>query len=152
MQAKDQIRLQMDRLGVSPRELAKRIETSEQTIRFWMAGRSYPAKKRVADLEAALSFKLDFSEGGQPRGPTVESTMEAADIGLFLKLRKLPPSVRVTFEKLVDALLGTVDPIEPFNERVAGAKGVAPFSRKISEAGNQNAKEQPRHSTRRSTK
>lgn len=38
MLVKDQIRMQMDRLGVSHRELAKRIGTSEQTARFWTAG------------------------------------------------------------------------------------------------------------------
>ena len=37
MLMKDQIRMQMDRLGVSHRELAKRIGTSEQTARFWTA-------------------------------------------------------------------------------------------------------------------
>lgn len=31
MLVKDQIRMQMDRMGVSPRELAKRIGASEQT-------------------------------------------------------------------------------------------------------------------------
>lgn len=34
MLVKDQIRMQMDRLGVSYGELAKRIGTSEQTARF----------------------------------------------------------------------------------------------------------------------
>lgn len=38
MLVKDQIRMQMDRLGVSHRELAKRIGTSEQAARFWTAG------------------------------------------------------------------------------------------------------------------
>lgn len=134
MLVKDQIRMQMDRLGVSHRELAKRIGISEQTARFWTSGRSYPAKKRIPDIEQALSFKLDFSEGAKVQGPTVSAAMEAADIELFLKLRRLPPSVRLVFEQLVDVYLRT-DPVAPFNEIVrTGDTGVAPFRHRVKEA------------------
>ena len=80
MLIKDQIRMAMDRLGVSHREFASRVGTSEQTARFWTAGRSYPAKKRIPAIEQALSFKLDFSEGSKIQGPTVAAAMEAAGL------------------------------------------------------------------------
>lgn len=138
MLVKDQIRMQMDRLGVSHRELAQRIGTSEQTARFWTSGRSYPAKKRIPDLERVLSFKLDFSEGSKVQGPTVSAAMEAADIELFLKLRRLPPAVRLVFEQLVDVYL-RADPVAPFNERVrTGDTGVAPFRHRVREAGSKH--------------
>lgn len=151
MLVKDQIRMQMDRLGVSHRELAKRIGTSEQTARFWTAGRSYPAKKRIPAIEQALSFKLDFSEGSKEQGPTVSSAMEAADIELFLKLRRLPPTVRLVFEQLVDVYLRT-DPVAPFVDRVKADKGVPPFRHKV--AGVANAVKTPRagHTARREAK
>ena len=82
--------MQMDRPGVSHRELAKRIGTPGQTARLCTAGRSCPEKRRIPSIEQALSFKLDFSEGSKEQGPTVSSAMEAADIELFLKLRRLP--------------------------------------------------------------
>ncbi len=139
MLVKDQIRMQMDRLGVSHRELAKRIGISEQTARFWTSGRSYPAKKRIPELEQALSFKLDFSEGAGVHGPTVSSAMEAADIELFLKLRRLPTAVRLVFEQLVDVYLRT-DPVAPFNERSrTGDTGVAPFRHRVKEAESRHA-------------
>lgn len=153
MLVKDQIRMQMDRLGVSHRELANRIGTSEQTARFWTAGRSYPAKKRIPALEQALSFKLDFSEGTKEQGPTVSSAMEAADIELFLKIRRLPPSVRLVFEQLVDVYV-RADPVAPFNERSrTGDKGIAPFRHRVKEIGPQDeSPTRPSRTTRKESK
>ena len=128
MQVKDQIRARMESLGISYRQLALRCEVSEQTVRFWTSGRSYPKKARIPALEKALSFKLDFGEGQLSQGVTVESTMEASDIELFLKLRRMPVIARMTFEKLVDLYLNQ-QPTEPFLDRSSDAK-ITPFKQR----------------------
>lgn len=101
MEVKDQIRMQMEALDISFKELATRCEVSEQTCRFWVMGRNSPKKGRIQAVEQALSFKIDFSEG-RNQGPTVAENLEATDIEMFLRLRKLPPVARVLFEKVIN--------------------------------------------------
>ena len=86
------------------RELASRCEVTEQTCRFWTMGRNAPKKNRIQAVERALSFKIDFSEG-KSQGPTVSENLEASDIEMFLRLRKLPPTTRVIFEKMINEFM-----------------------------------------------
>ena len=104
MEVKDQIRMRMEALDMSYKELATRCDVTEQTCRFWTMGRNAPKKDRIQAVERALSFKIDFSEG-KNQGPTVSENLEAGDIEMFLRLRKLPPTTRVVFEKMINEFL-----------------------------------------------
>lgn len=97
----------MDILQISYKELAARMNVSEQTTRYWTSGRSNPTKEKLQTLERVLTFKADYTEGVSDVGATVSESMDQADIELFLKLRKLPVSMRLLFEKLVDAYVET---------------------------------------------
>lgn len=104
MEVKDQIRMRMEALDMSFKELANRCDVTEQTCRFWTMGRNAPKKNRIQAVERALSFKIDFSEG-KSQGPTVSENLEASDIEMFLRLRKLPASTRVVFEKMINEFM-----------------------------------------------
>lgn len=150
MLVKDQIRIQMNRLGVSARELAGRVGTSEQTVRGWISGRSFPAKKRIPILEKALSFRLDFSEGATVQGPTVEAAMEAADIELFLRLRKLPAPTRRALDKLVEAI-GSEAPVPAFMDSVKGGTRAIPSFAQRTKGSNLNVVSNPSDARRKKT-
>lgn len=106
MQVKDQLRVRMEQLQIDVTTLAKRIGVSNQSVRHWLNGRSFPGKRHVPDLEKALSMKLDFSEGETPTAvPTVEATLQAGDIELFLKISRLPPELKRSILGVVDAFL-----------------------------------------------
>jgi transcriptional regulator with XRE-family HTH domain len=116
MQIKDQIRVRMEQLGIGVPELAKRVGVSGQTIRFWLDGRNFPSKRVLADVEKALSVKLDFSEGAQAvAAPTVSSMMERTDIELFLQINKLPGAVKVHMHRMVEAMNEALAPATPDN-------------------------------------
>jgi transcriptional regulator with XRE-family HTH domain len=102
VKVKDQIRIRMDQMGVEIGELAKRLGVSNQSVRHWLSGRSFPGKAQIPGLEQALSFKLDFSEGAN-QGPTVESEMSRTDVEMLLIISKLPPDIKVLFFKLATA-------------------------------------------------
>lgn len=106
MLVKDQIRVQMEKLGVDVPELARRVGVSNQSIRHWLAGRSFPGKRHTPALEKALSFKLDFSEGNTPSGAaTVDASLQKTDIELFLLINRLPPQMKLIIERLVREVL-----------------------------------------------
>jgi transcriptional regulator with XRE-family HTH domain len=99
----NQIKVRMDQLKMPVTELAKRCGVSNQSVRHWLNGRSYPGKAKIPDLERALSFKLDFSEGAPAAGQTVEATLEQQDISIFIAITKLPPNVKTLFHQLAVA-------------------------------------------------
>lgn len=106
MLVKDQLQVRMDQLKVSVNELAKRIGVSNQSVRHWLSGRSFPGKRHLPALEKALSFRLDFSEGDTPAAsPTVESTLQKKDIELFLKISRLAPEMKMAIMMVIDAAL-----------------------------------------------
>lgn len=100
MLVKDQLRVRMDQLGIPINELAKRLEVSSQSVRHWLSGRSFPGKAKTVALERALSFKIDFSEGGSSKEMPVSERLQHTDIETFLMITKLPPDVKEAFLKL----------------------------------------------------
>jgi transcriptional regulator with XRE-family HTH domain len=105
MLVKDQIRIRMEQLKISVAELASRLGVSNQTVRHWLSGRSFPGKSKTPDLERALSFKLDYSEGASNNVPTVESSLQATDVETFLAISRLPPEIKHLFGKLATAVM-----------------------------------------------
>jgi transcriptional regulator with XRE-family HTH domain len=122
MLVKDQLRIRMEELGVSVRELSERIEVSDQTVRHWLSGRSFPGKSKAPALERALSFKLDYSEGSMPADATVESTMQKTDVETFLAISRLPPEIKMIFGKLAEAIVRLGDNYAQI-EDLAGVRG-----------------------------
>ena len=105
MDIKDQIKIRMAELGIKPPELGRRGGVSAQSVRFWLAGRSFPGKAKTTLLENALSFKLNFSEGLNEFTSTVEDGLHETDIKTFLALSKLPPQFKHVFAALAQELV-----------------------------------------------
>lgn len=103
MQVKDQLKIRMEQLGVSVGELATRLRVSNQTVRHWLNGRSFPGKRKAPLVERALSFKLDYSEGSISVDKTIESTLKEADLQMIRAYSHLPPEVKLLFARLAEA-------------------------------------------------
>jgi len=73
-------------------QLAMRVGVTEQAVRHWENGRSYPSKAKTRLLEQALSFVLDWSEGENPvqEGRTAAAMIDKADVDLLLVICRLP--------------------------------------------------------------
>ena len=80
MLVKDQLQLRMDQLNISVNELARRVGVSSQSVRHWLAGRSFPGKAKCNLIEEALTFKLDFSEGNTGQTETIEQKLTQTDL------------------------------------------------------------------------
>jgi transcriptional regulator with XRE-family HTH domain len=112
MLIKDQIRARREQLGISVAELAKRVGVSGQAIRHWESGRSFPGKSKAPDVETALSFTLDWTEGRKAVAaqPQMAALIEQGDIELLLLLCRLPTPFKVLMAELakaqLDAILG----------------------------------------------
>lgn len=130
MQVKDQLKIRMEQLGVDVRELADRLHVSNQTVRHWINGRSFPGKRKAPLLEKALSFKLDYSEGMVASNSTIEQTLKEADVKMFRAYQRMPEEVRLLFSRLAEAYSDgdidddveepreiTVDDIKPFEPK-----------------------------------
>jgi transcriptional regulator with XRE-family HTH domain len=93
----------MEQLDMPVTQLAKQLQVSNQTVRHWLSGRSFPGKRKTPELERALSFKLDYSEGAEPHAETVESSLQASDVETFLLINRLPAEVKVLFGRMAKA-------------------------------------------------
>lgn len=100
MLVKDQLQLRMDQLDMPIPELARRVGVSTQSVRHWLAGRSFPAKAKCNLIEAVLSFKLDFSEGNSGQTETIDQKLTQTDLATRTAISQLPPEMQVTFAKL----------------------------------------------------
>lgn len=100
MLVKDQLRLRMDQLEMPIPELARRVGVSTQSVRHWLAGRSFPGKAKCNLIEAVLSFKLDFSEGNTGQTETIDQKLTQTDLATRTAISQLPPEMQVTFGKL----------------------------------------------------
>lgn len=111
MKVSDQIKVRREQLGVSVNELAKRIGVSGQSIRHWENGRSYPGKSKIAALETALSFNIDWTEGSRAASGRsgVSALIDQADIDLLLLICRLPPPAKVLFADLVKMHVTALD-------------------------------------------
>lgn len=92
MLLKDQIRYRRESLGISMKELADRVGITEQAVRHWESGRSFPGKKIMHKVEQALSFTIDWTEGANPgvAGKTAAAMIDQTDVELLLVICKLP--------------------------------------------------------------
>ena len=102
MLVKDQLKVRMDQLEMTPTELARRVGVSGQSVRHWLDGRNYPTKAKTHLLQQALSFKLDYSEGSSVEGVTVEETLRRADASLIIAISKMPPDIRLALSRLTE--------------------------------------------------
>jgi transcriptional regulator with XRE-family HTH domain len=99
MEVKDQIRTRMDEQKMSVAELAQRLQVSNQTVRHWLSGRSFPGKSKAPALEKALSFRLDYSQGAT----VIEADADRIEIEVLLAISKLPPDIKKLFYQLAVA-------------------------------------------------
>lgn len=121
MKVSDQIKVRREQLGVSVNELAKRLGVSGQSVRHWEHGRSYPGKAKIAALESALSFTLDWTEGSRVAAgrPGVSALIDQADIDLLLLICRLPPPAKTLISDLVKMHIRALDGgRKAFSERV----------------------------------
>lgn len=117
MLVKDQIRSRMTQLGISVPTLAKQLGVSEQSVRFWLAGRNLPGKRHAAKLEAALSCTISWTESPrQGERPTATTLLEQADVEIMLKVSKLPMAVKLLIGRLADEIVIS-QRVSEFSER-----------------------------------
>lgn len=92
MKIGEQIRARREQLGVSVNELANRVGVSAQAVRYWESSRSFPGKSKAPDVESALSFSLDWTEGKRvnPAQPQMASLVDRGDVEMLLTLSRLP--------------------------------------------------------------
>lgn len=111
MLIKDQIRSRRESLGLSMQQLADRVGLTEQAIRHWESGRSFPGKSKMAALEQALSFTLDWTEGrnAEGQGKTAASMVDQGDIELVLVIARLPQQAKTLIGDLARMHLEAVD-------------------------------------------
>lgn len=105
MDVKDQLRIRMEQLKVSVNELAKQCGVSNQSVRHWLNGRSYPGKKHIPEIEKRLSMKLDFSPGTSAGLPTADATLQVADLQVFLKFSRLTNEEKRFVSMMVDLMI-----------------------------------------------
>lgn len=106
MLIKDQIKSRMTQLGITVPQLAKQLDVSEQSVRFWTAGRNRPGKRHAAKLEAALSCSINWTESsrGSDR-PTATNLLDQADVELMLKMSRLPMPIKILIGNLADEIV-----------------------------------------------
>lgn len=142
MQIKDQIRARREQLGISVAELAKRVGVSGQAIRHWESGRSFPGKSKAPDVEAALSFTLDWTEGRRADAaqPQMAALVKQEDMDLLMLLCRLPAPFKALLADLAKMQLASIvgdkkafsvraeeAPSQPFAVRERGSQvGAAP--------------------------
>lgn len=131
---KDQLRARMEQLGIKVPGLAKQLEVSEQTVRFWLNGRNLPGKNHRAALEAALSCSINWSESARAgERPSATSLLEQTDVEIMLKMSRLPMSVKILFGKLAEEIVSAqhapafseqeiVRPMKSFSVKSQGSK------------------------------
>lgn len=110
MQVKDQIRVRREALGITMHELGQRVGVTEQAVRHWESGRSYPSKAKTTLLEKALSFSIDWSEGAN-RGKasaTAAAMIDPDDINLLVTICQLPLRAKQVIEELANIHLEAV--------------------------------------------
>lgn len=100
MLVKDQLRIRMDQLEMPVNELARRVGVSGQSVRHWLAGRSFPGKAKCHLIEESLTFKLDFSEGNTGQTETIDQKLVQTDLAARNAISQLPPDMQVLFAKL----------------------------------------------------
>ncbi len=126
MKIKDQIRSRREALGMEMSELGRRIGVTEQAVRHWESGRSYPGRGKVQLLEEALSMTLDWTEGRVPAasGNSAASMIRQEDVDLLLSISLLPLRLKVLIGDLVKAQVEALKTHRPSREESVGAASV----------------------------
>lgn len=157
MKVSDQIKIRREQLGVSVNELAKRLGVSGQSVRHWEHGRSYPGKAKIAALETALSFSIDWTEGTRAAAgrPGVSALIDQADIDLLLLICRLPPPAKVLMADLVKMHVTALDGgRKAFSERAtegsvpAFSQTSTEMSKGIASGSKKTKASRPRHNTK----
>ncbi len=115
MLIKDQIRARREALGMNMSELATRVGVTEQAVRHWESGRSYPRKPMIPLLEEALSFRMDWHEGMDPDSErrTAAAMIDQRDVDLLMVICKLPLRAKKLFGDLARMHLDAVERARP---------------------------------------
>lgn len=100
MKIKDQIRIRREALGMSMKELADRVDVTEQAVRHWENGRSFPGKSKMQLVERALSFNIDWTEGSGANQKTAVAMVDPRDMELLVTLARLPLRAKQLFAEL----------------------------------------------------
>lgn len=134
MKVKDQLRLQMEKMKISVKELSERLDVSDQTVRHWLSGRSFPGKSKTAALDRALNFKIDYSEGasagaGPDDAPLTNGGLHHTDIAALLAISRMPPAIKLAYCQLAEEIVRHVEggPIGP--DDAGGARKHSTFRR-----------------------
>ena len=137
MKIKDQIRSMRDRRNMTVTALADAVGVSDQAVRYWEAGRSYPSKKLASRVEAALDFRLDWSEGEQHSGDrtTANALIDQQDIDLLLLICRLPYGFKGALGNLVRAALDEAPAVRDTQDREE-AKPAKPFNERTQDRSN----------------
>lgn len=129
MKIKDQIRARREQLGISLVELANRLGVTDQAVRHWESGRSNPSKRMAQQVEAALDFQIDWSEGARHSGDksTMNALIDQRDIDLLLVICRLPWDAKNLIGELARMHLAALERgTHTINEREA-TKPIPPF-------------------------
>lgn len=122
MLVKDQIKMRREALDVSLQELGFRTGVTEQAVRHWESGRSYPTKRKARAVEEALGITIDWTEGGaRSDHPSTASLIDHADIEMLVTLTKMPPIIKQQFERLVITIFEQLELLKS-----EGASGLSP--------------------------
>lgn len=130
MKVKDQLRLRMEELGVSVKELSERLDVSDQTVRHWLSGRSFPGKGKTAALNLALNFVIDYSEGRSPSSPAggdsggaTVGSLQQTDIETLMAITRMPPDLKLMFCRMAQAVVHHLESGGPMSPEAMGPLG-----------------------------
>ena len=129
MKVSHQIRSRREAIGMSLQELAQKTSVTEQAVRHWESGRSYPGKAKARLVEQVLGFNIDWTEGIRGAGEQASATamINPRDLDLLLTICKLPADMKGVMEQLANLHLRAIEgsrfherettrPIEAFRE------------------------------------
>jgi transcriptional regulator with XRE-family HTH domain len=107
MKVGEQIRARREKQGLTIAQFAKRLDVSEQAVRYWESGRSAPRRQALRSLEAALNFTIDWTEGKSGRPMGAAGLIDQADVELLLLICRLPPEMKHLLAELAGELVKT---------------------------------------------
>jgi transcriptional regulator with XRE-family HTH domain len=109
MKVKDQIRIRREALGMTMKELGDRVGITEQAVRHWESGRSWPGKTKLRLVERALSFTIDFSEGVARTPRSAMSMVDPVDHEMLVVIARMPKHAKEVFSEMARIYVEAVD-------------------------------------------
>lgn len=101
MEVKDQIAARRAVLRMSRLDLADAMGVTEQAVRHWESGRSYPTKSKMAQLEQVLQCKLAWTGEVQGEAANAGDFFRREDIEAIQLLASLPAEDRQRYVELI---------------------------------------------------